>query len=555
MMAGSIAFDIIARDKASAVFSKVGNSASQSSSKVEKLHKAGAIAGRALAVGLAAAGVAAVKFANAAAEDEQAQVKLATALRNATGATDGQIASVERWITAQGKALGVSDDELRPALSRLAVATGDVGEAQKLASLAMDVSAGTGKSLQTVTEALVKAQNGSLGGLSRLGVATKDAEGKTKSLRDITKDLATTYEGAASRSSDTVAGKQKILKVQMGELQEEIGARLLPALLKLSEVGLKVVDWISKNQTVAAIFLGTIVAMTAAVWAVSAATKAWAAVMVIANAATKVWAATQWLLNAALAANPIGLVIIAIAALVAAIVIAYKKSSTFRAIVKAAFDTVKAAGTALKTKLVAAFNNIKAGLEGLWSKAQTARDKIGAAFGTIKDKATAVVDWIKGIPGKLKDLGEKFKEAGQSLINKFVDGMKNAAGIISGISGNVWSAVKSLLNGAIGKINSALEFTISLPGPDLHIDVPNIPYLAKGGIVTRPTLAMIGEAGPEAVVPLRGPHAPRMARNAGDTILITVSGALDPVSVANQIDQLLARRKRVSGGRLAFERV
>ena len=68
----------------------------------------------------------------------------------------------------------------------------------------------------------------------------------------------------------------------------------------------------------------------------------------------------------------------------------------------------------------------------------------------------------------------------------------------------MWDAVRGLINDGIDKINDALEFKISIPGPDISINPPNIPHLASGGIVTRPTLAVIGERGPEAVIPLNG---------------------------------------------------
>jgi hypothetical protein len=213
------------------------------------MDRVGQAAGKVLAVGLVAAGAAAYKATQAAAADSQAQALLANQLREGANATDTQIASTEAWVTAQGKAFGVADNELRPALSKLATATGSVSKAQELASLAMDVSAGSGKSLSAVTQALVMAQNGSLGGLSRMGIATKNAAGETKSLAQVTDELTKKYQGAAATSADTVAGKQKILAVQFSELQEQIGAKLLPVMNDLATVGLKVVDWISRNTT------------------------------------------------------------------------------------------------------------------------------------------------------------------------------------------------------------------------------------------------------------------------------------------------------------------
>jgi len=123
-------------------------------SKVDKIvaGAAKAFLGLATAVGTAAfaIGVSAVK---AAIEDEKAQVSLAQTLRNTTKATDQQIAATEDYIDATARATGIADDQLRPSLDRLVRSTQDVTKAQKLQQLALDIAAGTGKDLATVTEA------------------------------------------------------------------------------------------------------------------------------------------------------------------------------------------------------------------------------------------------------------------------------------------------------------------------------------------------------------------------------------------------------------------
>lgn len=231
-MSTTLAFDLIARDRASRTFDHVGDSAGRSSGKLKQWAKVGALA---VAGGAVLAGKALIDMTKGAIEDEAAQAVLAKTLQNATGATKKQVSAVEDWITKQGKAKGIADDELRPAISRLATATGDIGKAQKLTSLAMDVSAGSGKSLKQVTEALQKAQNGSLGGLSRLGVKTKDAAGETKSLEAVTKDLANLYGGQAAKAADTNEGKIRRLKLMYDETKETIGSKLLPVVGQLAD--------------------------------------------------------------------------------------------------------------------------------------------------------------------------------------------------------------------------------------------------------------------------------------------------------------------------------
>lgn len=234
MSATSIGFDIFARDRASKTLDKVGNSAESSGHKFRLLGAGAKMAALGLAAGLGAAGVAAYKMAQGAMEDQQAAGILAKQMQNSAGATKGQISATEDWISAQGVAFGVADDDLRPALGRLVAVTHDVGKAQKLASLGMNISAGTGKSLSAVTTALAKAQTGSLGGLSRLGVATKDASGHTLTLQQITEKLSKTYSGQAAKAADTTAGKFARLKLAMSESGEAIGYHLLPPLTAMA---------------------------------------------------------------------------------------------------------------------------------------------------------------------------------------------------------------------------------------------------------------------------------------------------------------------------------
>lgn len=505
-----------------------------------KLDKVGQAAGKALAVGVAAGTAALFKMGQAAAEDEQAQQRLAQAMRDAAGASDSQIAGAEKWIEAQGKALGIADDQLRPALGRLVDATGDVDEAQRLAALAMDVSAGTGKDLGAVTEALVKAQNGQIDGLSRLGVNVKDAEGKTKSLKDVTSDLSDLYGGRAAKAADTTAGKQQRLQVALGELGEQIGTLVLPAMEKLSEIGLKMVDWVSRNTTLVGVLVGVVAGLAAVLYTASLAMRAYATATKVWSAVTKIATAVQWAINAAMSANPIGIVVIAIIALVAALVIAYKKSETFRKIVDGAFKAVAKAGKWLwNNALKPAFNGIKAGLASVGQFAVNLKNRIVGGF-------NAVVAFIKTVPGKIKALGSKFADAGRAIMDKIIDGIKRAAGFIGGIASSVWNAVKGLVNSAIDKINNYLEFSIKVGPKTFSINPPDIPHLAKGGITTGPTLAMIGDnpGGREAVIPLSGPNRRSLG---GTTFIINIGVATDPRGTAREIRRVLLAEKRLTG--------
>jgi len=202
-----------------------------------KLEKFGKIAAAAFAAAAAAAAAYAGKLAiegvKAAIEDEAAQKRLALALQNVTGATEAQIAAVEEQISKTALATGVADDKLRPALQRLATATGSVSESQKLLTLALDISAATGKDVETVSNALGKAYEGNTASLARLGIGLSAAEIKTMGLQGAVTQLGQTFGGAAATQANTFEGQIARLRVGFDEAKEAIGAQLLPVIQRL----------------------------------------------------------------------------------------------------------------------------------------------------------------------------------------------------------------------------------------------------------------------------------------------------------------------------------
>ena len=202
--------------------------------------------------------------AQAAVEDQKSQGLLATALENTTGANNAQIASVEKSIKKMQLQASVADDEIRPAFAKLARATGDVEESTKLMSLALDIAAGTGKSLDAVTTALSRAvgPEGTTGALERLVPAIKGA-------KDPMAELEKLFEGSAEKAANLDPYQR--MNIIFGEMQEQVGMALLPVLEKFStwlatpegqaklqeivdgivaiiEEGIKLVAWVDKNK-------------------------------------------------------------------------------------------------------------------------------------------------------------------------------------------------------------------------------------------------------------------------------------------------------------------
>jgi hypothetical protein len=188
--------------------------------------------GKAFLVAGAAAGAYATKLlvdgVRAAIEDEKANAKLATTLTNVAGATQETITEVLAYSRATELATGVTEDELRPSLNRLAIATGDASKAMKLQGLALDVAAGSGKSLDAVTQALAKAYEGNTASLGRLGIGISAAELKTMSFEDITKRLSDTFAGQADVAANTFEGRIARLRLAFEDVRDTLAERLLP---------------------------------------------------------------------------------------------------------------------------------------------------------------------------------------------------------------------------------------------------------------------------------------------------------------------------------------
>ena len=161
----------------------------------------------------------------AASEDRKSQGLLAQALRNTVGATSSAIAGAESYIKKTQLQTAVLDDELRPALATAVRATGSLAGGQRVLDTALNVSAGTGKDLGTVTNALAKAYNGNTASLKKLLPSIKTGG-------DFMAQLDKQFAGAAKTAANLDPYKR--LEVIFNDIQEQIGTALLPALEEFS---------------------------------------------------------------------------------------------------------------------------------------------------------------------------------------------------------------------------------------------------------------------------------------------------------------------------------
>ena len=192
-----------------------------------KFGKTGVAVGAAFAASTALVVAGLGKAVNAAIQDQKSQALLAKQLENTTGASRMTIAATEEFVTQMQFATGVADDQLRPALGSLVRATNDLTTGQDLLNLALNVSAGTGRDLETVSLALGKAYNGNLGGLTKLGIALDPNIIKTKDFGAAQAELTKQFGGAAAAAANTYEGQLKRLGTVWSELNETIGYAIL----------------------------------------------------------------------------------------------------------------------------------------------------------------------------------------------------------------------------------------------------------------------------------------------------------------------------------------
>lgn len=202
------------------------------------------------------------------------------------------------------------------------------------------------------------------------------------------------------------------------------------------------------------------------------------------NTAVKTLAISQAILNAVLALNPIGIIVLAIIGLIAAIVALWNMNEGFRDFITSAWETIKNA-------FMSAFNWVKDNWPLLLA---ILTGPIGLAVYAIIRNFDTILNFVKGMPGKIVGF---FSNVGQAIGNMI-------SGTIKGAVNAVLSVIEKTINGYINLINGAINVINKIPGVSIgKIGNISIPRLATGGIVTSPTLAVIGEGREsEAVIPL-----------------------------------------------------
>jgi hypothetical protein len=397
---------------------------------------------------------------------------------------------------------------------------------------ALDLSKKGFGDLSGSNKMLGKALNDPIKGITALGRAgvtfTDEQKATIRTLQEsgrtldaqkiILKEVEDQVGGTAEAFGATTRGKIERSKRAFEEMQKTLARALLPVLEGAAALFQKLSGFIERNESVAKILIGAVAGLAAGILILNG-------VMKIAGATMAIVRAAQLALNLAMTMNPIGLIVVAIGLLVGALILAYKNSETFRNILDKVFGVVKKVVDFLRPIGAAYFDGLK------------------LAFNAIKTVLSGYAEIVMGVFDAFKAVYNFLKP----ITSKAFDGIKAAF--------NVIKQPVDLLITALRKAKELFEwFTspfVSGKTPTVQINPftvggsrapKSVPRMAEGGIVRSPTLALIGEAGPEAVVPLSG-------RNAGMGMTINVQAGLvaNPDQIGQQIIEAIQRAQRRSG--------
>ena len=418
--------------------------------------------------------------------------------------------------------------------------------------------------------------------------------------------------GQFARESDTAAGSQAIAAAQWENAAAALGEVLLPMATKAATVLAALGASVQKHPGAFQVAAAAVAAFSVVILALNAAIKTATIVQTVWNAVTRlgakyalmtriqlaalaVWqkvvTAGQWLWNAAMSANPIGLVVAAVILLVAAIVILWKKSETFRRVVLTVWNATKAGALAAARAISAAFG-------ALWGRLKSAAAAVGRfvvqVWNTIRGAVARVVGSIRSLWQSLMSRLRSVAQAMSGAVSKAWQAIRNAVGFVVSKVGdligrirsvkvpdairNAFERVKSAVGYLIGKIADLIGKMrgISLPGsieaafnrvkssaeavvravqniaswirnlPTPSINWPSPPsWLNKvtGRSVAPPVRPGFG--GPR--VSSLAPGVPMATSSTGGAVVINVTGAVDPENVARQINRILSGHSRRVG--------
>lgn len=453
-------------------------------------------------------------------ESEVAQARLEQIATQVTGATKEQIDGYKKLAGELQKVGVVEDDVIKAGQSQIASFSKNANTVNILSGSLADLAVaqyGTNVSQDQAIQTgnmLGKALDGQLGALTRAGVLVNDeytkafenANNEQERAIILNKIIQDNYGGLNEKMRETSEGGIQALKNSFGDLMEIMGEQFAPMLAslveKLNPIIEKAGQWINENKEL----FTKIVLITGAVLGFMAVAYPLIKVIQIATTVFKALQVVALLFNTTLWANPITWVIAGIVALIAIIWVLI-----------ANWDTITQAWKVSIEFIMCLFSRMGEWISGVFNKTFT---WVSSRIENVKSAFKSLGDFISSL---FSSIGEGIKGAFKATINWVIE------------------KINWLIKQA-NKIQSSLN---KVPGVNIPL-MSQIPMLANGGIVNKPTLAMIGEAGAEAVVPLNKKNNPL-----GGGLTIIVNGDVSGQDLIEKVSEAIMGNVR-NNTQLAF---
>ena len=494
--------------------------------------------GALLAAGALTAIVGALGLATkAAAEEETGIVRMNQALKANVKGFTGNTAAIEATI-AQREKLAFSDDSLRASLTLLVAKTHDVGKAMALQAIAMDLARLKGIPLEDASKKLSMALSGNKKILKELGIELPKTATQTQILAAIQKAAA----GQAAAYGATSQGAMEAFKIAAGDLVEDIGGAFLPIMTGLfkflTDTGIPAIrgvmkaigDWFAANQPLISQITGFVSGVLSAIVSFITGT-------VVPTIAAVVGAVGSWIAaNQPLIQGIQGFVSGVLDTFVLGIktiVDIFTSFGPLAPIIAGVTAAVIALGVAASINPLILILGAIVLAVGILAKAWNEN------WGGIRQVFASVAQFIGAALDNLRKGFDAFLGFFRSIWDGIVGIAKGGANFMIGIINGIISAIDGI-QVHIPRIGLDTPAGFIGVGPfDWNgLQIPKIPYLAEGGIARRPTLAMIGERGDEAVVPLDSPQARGMLGGpSGSPVVIVLQ--LDGREISRFVDRRL----------------
>jgi hypothetical protein len=550
-MANQVEIQITADPKnAQAGFKSTQTAFGKMADGIKRHRKAIGVGLSAVGAGITALGVSAVKSAQ---EEAIGIAQLDVALKNVGTSYDAQAASIEKVIAAQQNKTNFGDEAQRDALMGLVSVSGDYESAMAALPAVLDLAAGKGMDLGAASTLVARAIGGETSALKRYGIEVEKGAGAT----EVIAAIMAKFGGQAEAAADPMVQ----LKNRVGDLQQEFGKALMPALTSmavlLEKVTTKLIAFSTEHPQLTKVLMIVVAALGAVALVVGP------LLLLLPTMAASIGILSGAFGMLSLSMLPVTLAVVGIAAAITAGILIWRNWDTIVNALQVSFAKVFNFISEIVSKVVGKITdlyNSKLGwllpagplvkgilfLKKNWGEIFAfIQDTIQKVFTKITDLYNSKLGWllpagplIKAILF-LKDnwdetwdgIKSTFTTVTDSLIGTFENLKSRVMGIWSGLldflkGQAIMPVIKGLMNDMIREINKWIEKInellrkFKLPGK-----IPTIPTLAAGGLITQSGSAIVGERGPELLSLPRGASvAPLKSGGAGMTINLVING-------------------------------